>query len=62
MLCIYFLLLIGLLIINYILVIIILITDITDYKNKRLEDLQIIKTKNNFFYILYLIIISLILL
>lgn len=45
--------LIGLLIANYILVFIIILSDMTDYNNPRLKELQQIKTKKEFW--LYLI-------
>lgn len=53
MLYICFLLLIGLFIVNYILVIIIIVSDVSDSKIKRLEGLQVIKTKKQL--LLYLI-------
>lgn len=45
--------LIGLLIANYILVFIIILSDMTDYNNPRLKELQQIKTKKEFW--LYLV-------
>lgn len=66
MLYICFLLLIGLFIVNYILVIIIIISDVSDSKIKRLEGLQVIKTKKQlllylipYYYITYFIVDSL---
>lgn len=66
MLYICFLLLIGLFIVNYILVIIIIVSDVSDSKIKRLEGLQVIKTKKQlllylipYYYITYFIVDSL---